>query len=420
MSSLAVLGCMWGDEAKAKIVDYLGSGADVVVRFQGGANAGHTIVLEGRKYVFHSIPSGILNPGCACVIGAGVVVDIPALLEEMDALRAQGIGMEGRLFIDERCSLVLPLHRELDGSQERSLAGNKIGTTGRGIGPAYSDRAARRALRLNDLEYPDWTRDRLRGLYEYHHLPADGDSLAKECAELQEMYARLKEFVAATDRLLYDWYRADKMILFEGAQGTLLDLDYGTYPYVTSSHTIAGGISTGTGLPPRFADKVIGVYKAYGTRVGEGPFPTELFDATGDRIREKGHEYGSTTGRPRRVGWFDAVAAAYSARVNGVNTLAVTLLDVLSGLEEIKICTGYWDGDIRLRDFPSHPLKLASVRPEYLTLPGWERDITDCASLGKLPSAAREYLEAVQDLLERPVELVSVGRERHQTIVIKP
>jgi adenylosuccinate synthase len=410
---------MWGDEAKAKIVDYLGSGADVVVRFQGGANAGHTIVLDGRKYVFHSIPSGILNPRCACVIGPGVVVDLYALLCEMDELDKQGIEFAGRLFIDERCSIVLPLHRELDGSQESSLAQQKIGTTGRGIGPAYSDRTARRALRLNDLEFPEHAISKYRSLFEYHNIPFREDYIWDQGSRLLELYSRLKQYVCATDRLLYDWYRQDKMILFEGAQGTLLDLDFGTYPYVTSSHTMAGGISTGTGLPPRFVDKIIGVYKAYGTRVGEGPFPTELFDVTGDAIRAKGHEYGSTTGRPRRVGWFDAVAAAYSARINGVDSLAVTLLDVLSGLEQVKICTGYWEGDSKLAGFPSHPLKLASVQPEYLTLPGWERDITDCTSLVKLPSAARDYLEAVQDLLERPIELVSVGRERHQTIVIK-
>lgn len=419
MSSLAVLGCMWGDEAKAKIVDFLGATADVVVRFQGGSNAGHTIVVDGVKYVFHSVPSGILYPRCACVIGSGVVVDPFALRAEIDGLKAAGIDFAGRLYIDERAAMVLPLHQELDLDQEAKLGKSRIGTTGRGIGPAYSDRVARRAPRLADLRHPQWLKDRLQALYDHHGVQIDADGIQRQLDDLQELYLFLKPFLAQTDSLLWDWYLEDKYILFEGAQGSLLDLVYGSYPYVTSSHTLSGGISVGTGLPPRCTDKIIGVYKAYSTRVGEGPFPTELNNELGERIRKQGNEYGATTGRPRRVGWFDAAAAKYTARLNGINSFALTLLDVLSGIPELKICTAYWLDGQRLKTVPSHHLDLEAVDPEYLSLPGWEADISGCTSLSKLPKAARDYLEAVQDLIEKPLELVSVGKERKQTIVIK-
>lgn len=419
MSSLAVLGCMWGDEAKAKIVDFLGASADVVVRFQGGANAGHTIVVEGRKYVFHSVPSGILYPKCKCVIGSGVVVDPFALREEILALREAGISFEHRLFIDDRAAMVLPLHQRLDLMQEKSLGKSRIGTTGRGIGPAYSDRVSRRALRLADLLWPDWLKQRLSALYAHHGLKVSKAELKGEVQVLQELYLFLKPYLAQTDSLLWDWHLQDQSILFEGAQGSLLDLVYGSYPFVTSSHTLSGGISVGTGLPPRSLDKIIGVYKAYSTRVGEGPFPTELCDELGDRIRVQGNEFGSTTGRPRRVGWFDAMAARFTARLNGIDSIALTLLDVLSGIEELRVCTGYWIGGQRLERFPSHHLDLEQVQPEYLSLPGWDKDISHCRSLSKLPRAAKDYLEAIQDLIEKPIELVSVGKERKQTIVIK-
>lgn len=418
MSSLTVLGCMWGDEAKAKIVDFLGATADVVVRFQGGANAGHTIVLAEKKYVFHTVPSGILYPGTKCVIGTGTVLDPYGLREEIRGLMEQGIDFSGRMYIDERAGLVLPVHKELDGSTEAKLGANKIGTTGKGIGPAYSDQTARCGLRLGDLGYPDWLKRRLEGLYRFHGLERSAARLKAELGDLAEVWEFLREFAAPVDRLLREWYLAGDFILFEGAQGTLLDLSYGTYPYVTSSHTVSGGVSIGAGIPPRFQDKVIGVYKAYGTRVGEGPFPTELFDSTGEYIRETGHEYGATTGRPRRVGWFDAVAAKYTAELNGLDSLAVTLLDVLSDIPELKICTGYWLGESRQPGFPSHPAVLGEVTPEYLTLPGWQGDISGVRSLGKLPKAAKEYLEAIQDLLETRIELVSVGKDRSQTIVI--
>lgn len=417
MSSLTVLGCMWGDEGKAKIVDFLGVDADVVARFQGGANAGHTIVLNEAKYVFHTVPSGILYPKTKCVIGAGTVIDPFGLRDEMKALMDQGIKFDQRMFIDVRAGLVLPLHKQLDGSTEAELGASKIGTTGKGIGPSYADQAARSGLRFGDLAHPGWLKQRLESLYAYHDLePKD---LQNDLDELAAAWEFLQPFAAQADALLREWYLAGEAILFEGAQGTLLDLTYGTYPYVTSSHTITGAASTGTGFPPRWLDRILGVYKAYATRVGEGPFPTELFDATAERIRRVGNEFGATTGRPRRIGWFDAVGARYTASLNGLDAMAVTLLDVLSGLPELKICTGYWLDGQRLPGYAPHPLDLARVEPEYLTLPGWDQDIGQARSLARLPQAAKEYLEAVQDLVEIPIELVSVGKDRSQTIVVK-
>ncbi len=417
MSSLTVLGCMWGDEGKAKIVDFLGVDADVVARFQGGANAGHTIVLDGAKYVFHTVPSGILYPRTKCVIGTGTVIDPFGLRDEMKSLIDQGIDFSARLFIDVRAGLVLPLHKELDGSTEEELGASKIGTTGKGIGPAYSDQAARSGLRFGDLTHPDWLKTRLQSIYAYHDR--EPRNLQAELAELAGVWEFLKPFAAQTDVLVREWYLAGEAILFEGAQGTLLDLNYGTYPYVTSSHTTSGGASTGIGFPPRWLDKILGIYKAYATRVGEGPMPTELFDASSERIRTAGNEFGATTGRPRRIGWFDAVAARYTASLNGLNAIAVTLLDVLSGLPELKICTGYWLSGERLPGYAPHPLDLAKVEPEYLTLPGWDADLGQVRSLARLPKAAKEYLEAIQDLVEVPIELVSVGKDRSQTIIVK-
>lgn len=417
MSSLTVLGCMWGDEGKAKIVDFLGANADVVARFQGGANAGHTIVLDGAKYVFHTVPSGILYPRTKCVIGTGTVIDPYGLRDEMKSLIDQGIDFSGRLFIDVRAGLVLPLHKELDGSTEEELGASKIGTTGKGIGPAYSDQAARSGLRFGDLAHPDWLKTRLQSIYAYHDIePRD---LHAELESLAEVWDFLKPFAAQTDVLARQWYLDGEAILFEGAQGTLLDLSYGTYPYVTSSHTTSGGASIGIGFPPRWLDKILGVYKAYATRVGEGPMPTELFNANAERIRTAGNEFGATTGRPRRIGWFDAVAARYTASLNGLNAMAVTLLDVLSGLPELQICTGYWLSGKKLPGYAPHPLDLARIEPEYLTLPGWDSDLGQARSLSRLPKAAKEYLEAIQDLVEVPIELVSVGKDRSQTIVIK-
>ncbi|HQB50120.1 MAG TPA: adenylosuccinate synthase [Candidatus Cloacimonas sp.] len=419
MSSIIVLGCMWGDEGKAKIVDFIGAEVDVVTRFQGGANAGHTIVLEGKKYVFHTVPSGILYPETQCVIGAGTVIDPLGLREEMQSLMLQGIDFTDRLFIDERAGLVLALHKQLDHKSEENLGTGKIGTTGKGIGPAYSDQAARCALRMGDLRYPEWLEQRLNNFYKYHQINLSASDYKEELESLLEVGKFLGPFMAQTDQMLRDWYKEGKKILFEGAQGTLLDLIYGTYPFVTSSHTVSGGVCVGTGFPPRWLDRILGVFKAYTTRVGAGPFPTEIEGPLADQIRHKGNEYGSTTGRPRRIGWFDAVAAQYSAALNGLDSLAITLLDVLTGLPELKICHSYIKHNQVLPGFVSHPIELNEVQPEYLTLPGWDIDISNIKTWKALPKETKQYLEAIQDLLKLPVKIVSVGQDRHQTIVIK-
>lgn len=420
MSSIAVLGCMWGDEAKAKIVDYLGDQTDVVIRFQGGSNAGHTICLDGEKYVFHAVPSGILYPKTICVIAAGVVIDPIDLLSELDDLKAKGLDFEGRLLIDERAGIVLPIHRQLD--QVFEAGSSKIGTTKRGIGPAYADLTSRIGIRMLDLKYPQWLRERIKNIYMVHQITLSNAELELQLSALADAWKKLGDHVVQADLLLHDWQEEGKRLLFEGAQGTLLDISYGTYPYVTSSHTMSGGISTGSGMPLRQIENILGVYKAYCTRVGDGPFPTELYGSIGDQIRSQGNEFGSTTGRPRRCGWFDAVAASYTARINGLDSIAITLLDVLSGIPELQICTGYWtkgDSPTRLKGFPSHPLELAEVQAEYLNLKGWDKDISNIKRVDKLPKTAQEYLEAIQDLLELPISLVSVGKDRTQTIVIK-
>lgn len=419
MSSITVLGCMWGDEGKAKIVDFIGAEADVVARFQGGANAGHTIVLEDKKYIFHTVPSGILYPETKCVIGAGTVIDPFGLREEMESLIAQGIDFTNRLFIDDRAGLVLSLHRQLDQKSEENLGAGKIGTTGKGIGPAYSDQAARCALRIGDLRYPEWLEQRLDNFYKYHQITLSVSERKEELESLLEVGKFFQPYIAQTDQMLRNWYREGKSILFEGAQGTLLDLIYGTYPFVTSSHTVSGGVCIGTGFPPRWLDNILGVFKAYTTRVGAGPFPTEIEGPLADRIRQKGNEFGSTTGRPRRIGWFDAVAAQYSASLNGIDSLAITLLDVLTGLPELKICTSYLKHNRKLPGFVTHPIELKEIQPEYLTLPGWDIDISKMQKWDTLPKEAKQYLEAIQDLLKLPVKIVSVGQDRRQTIVNK-
>lgn len=416
MSSIAVLGCMWGDEAKAKIVDFLGDQTDVVVRFQGGSNAGHTICLEGKKYVFHSVPSGILYPNTICVIASGVVIDPLDLLAELEELKAMGINFEGRLMIDERAGIVLPLHRQLDNAYEAGYS--KIGTTRRGIGPAYADLTSRIGIRLIDLKYPSWLHERIRNLYSFHQIRMNPSELELQFDALETAWQKLKDYVVQADLKLHEWKQQGKRLLFEGAQGTLLDVCFGTYPYVTSSHTMAGGISTGAGVSMRSIDKIIGVYKAYCTRVGDGPFPTELYESTGERIRKQGNEFGSTTGRPRRCGWFDAVAAKYTARINGIDTMALTLLDVLSGLPELQICTGYRHRGELIGGYPSHPNLLMEIEPEYITLPGWDEDISAIRTLSALPENAQKYIKTIEDLLEIRVELVSVGKDRTQTIVV--
>ncbi|GAB1365240.1 adenylosuccinate synthase [Candidatus Cloacimonadaceae bacterium] len=418
MSNTLVLGCMWGDEAKAKIVDYLAEKADFVVRFQGGSNAGHTIVTEGKKYVFHTIPSGIMFPQTLCLIGAGVLIDPAAVLEEIKALEKQGINLKDRLLIDFRAGLVLPLHKELDAEQEGRLGDARIGTTKRGIGPAYSDYTARTGLRLHDLQFEGYTAERLQALYRHHHKKITKEQLQEEVVSLSKAFRSLKKYVGDVELSLYEAHRDGSNILFEGAQGALLDNIYGNYPFVTSSRVMTDAVGTGTGFSARYLDKVIGVYKAYCTRVGEGPFVTEIKDELAETIRKTGNEYGATTGRPRRIGWFDTVAASYSARLNKLDCLAITCLDVLSGLPELKLCVAHKQKGRRQENYDFHSFEANEVSPVYETFSGWEEDISGCRSLAKLPLAARRYLVALEDYLETKVEIVSVGKDRKQTFTI--
>jgi adenylosuccinate synthase len=415
MSAIAVLGCMWGDEAKAKIVDYLGDTADYVVRFQGGSNAGHTIVLDGKKFVFHTVPSGILYPKTRCLIGAGVVIDPLSLVKEIQDLEACGLSFARRLIIDEKAGIVLSLHQELDSSNEQRLKEAKIGTTGRGIGPAYADMTARSGIRLGDLAHPAYLKQRLIELYRYHGHAADTKSINEVTTQLSQAWKVLKKYTGSVEQILHEARISGASIMFEGAQGTLLDRIWGSYPYVTSSNTILDAVGIGTGYSARLIDEVLGIFKAYATRVGEGPFPTELDGPLADQIRRQGNEFGATTGRPRRIGYFDAVLAAYTARLNTLDGIALTLLDVLSGIEDLRICVGYKYKNKVLTTPPAHPVELSKVKPLYLSLKGWEEDISAVRSLDALPQNARIYLEAIEDLLEIPVKIVSVGKERKQT-----
>ncbi len=414
MSSLAVLGCMFGDEAKAKIVDVMGKDAELVVRFQGGNNAGHTICIDDRKFVFHLVPSGILYPKMKCAIGAGTVIDPWSLKEEIDLLQAQGIEFEDRFYIDPRANLTLPIHKYLDSINENT--NSKIGTTKRGIGPTYSDAIARKGMKFIDLIDGIDIKIKISNLYDYHNIKikeADIDTLVEELEDIKNYY---KPFIRQVNYLIDEYYQQDKNIIFEGAQGTLLDITYGTYPFVTSSNTIAGGITTGCGFSLRKLDKIIGVYKAYYTRVGDGPFPTELFDDTGDQIRKQGNEYGSTTGRPRRCGWFDLFASKYTANLNDVDEVALTLVDVLMDIAEIKVCTAYeYQGQI-LTEFPVSSQILAECKPIYHSLQGWKEDISMITDFDKLPDNAKNYVHFIEKEIGKKVSIVSVGPGRHQTI----
>lgn len=424
----AVIGMQWGDEGKGKIVDILTPGHDVVVRFNGGANAGHTIVADGERFALHLLPSGILTPGKLNVIGNGVVIDPGQLLAELESARSHDPQAKTRLRISSRAHVVMPWHKDSDRALETFLSGQardqKIGTTGRGIGPCYADRAARAtAIRMGDLLDP-------QALLDLVHLIAPMKSAqigalnpqhqAYDPQAIVEQYSRfgqeLRECITDTTYLLHDLAGEGKRILFEGANAALLDVDHGTYPYVTSSNSSALGICSGTGLPPRKIGRVIGVIKAYATRVGAGPFPTEQNNRIGDAIREKGREYGTTTGRPRRCGWLDLVAVRYAAMLSGVSSIAVMLLDVLAGLEELKICTHYRiDGEGTDRFIPESR-RLEQVEPIYETLPGFGEDVSRAQSLDDLPAAARRYLDRIESFLELPIEIVSVGPDRVQTL----
>ena len=423
MNATCVVGLQWGDEAKGKVVDVLAAHADVVVRYQGGANAGHTVVADGQTYKFHLVPSGIIRKGVICVVANGVVISPDVLIGEIAALGARGIAFDGRFLVSDRAHVVMPYH--VLEEQLRSQNGSEsIGTTLRGIGPCYRDKVERSySIRVCDLYRPARLKDRLQAAVDYKNtvfqaLYGADPIVFQEVWEYCEKYAdRLKPFVTDTAAYLQKAARQGKRILFEGAQGTLLDVDHGTYPYVTSSNASATGVAPGAGVPARTVGHYQGVVKAYTTRVGNGPFPTEQDNATGEYIREKGHEYGTTTGRPRRCGWFDAVAAGYSASLGGIDALAVTLLDVLSGLDELNICTGYECNGGRLENFPTDLDVLAECRPVYERLPGWQEDLSDAQRLADLPAAARCYLERVGEAVGVPVSIVSIGPDRAQTIL---
>ena len=416
-----VIGMQWGDEGKGKIIDLLSRDFPIIVRAQGGSNAGHTVVIGDQKFVLHLIPSGVLRDGTTCVIGNGVVIDPDQLLAEMDELRGRGIEAGGKLLISDRAQVVMPYHKALDAAREKSLGDGKIGTTLRGIGPAYADKAARVGVRVGDLIDPALCRSLLE-----QYVPVVNKILTSvygaEPVKMNEVIdwalrrgATIKPLVGDTVEFLNDAIQRGERILFEGAQGSLLDIDFGTYPYNTSSNASAGGISTGTGVPPRDIGRVVGVLKAYTTRVGSGPFPTEQENDIGARLRERGGEFGATTGRPRRCGWFDAVAARYSSLISGVEALAITKLDVLEGIDPIKICVAYEIDGTRTETFPAQAGRLAAARPIYEEMPGWT-DKTASPKTNALCPQAAAYVERLCQLVGAPAKIISVGCERDQTL----
>ncbi len=413
-----VVGCQWGDEGKGKIVDVLAEDVDVIARYQGGANAGHTVHVGEEAFILHQIPSGILHPGKRCLLGNGVVLDMLQFFEEHDALSERGIDLAGRVGVSERAHLLLPYHKALDRASE-DRAAEKIGTTGRGIGPAYEEKAGRRGVRVADLRGGERLQQRVREGLERAVRRLDGSTehLEQEVLRCLELGERLLGMATDTGREITDALASGTRILLEGAQGAALDLDHGTYPFVTSSNTTAGGAATGVGIGPTAIDTVVGVVKAYTTRVGNGPLPTAFEPEMDERVRELGGEYGATTGRPRRCGWFDAVLARYSARVNGLSGLAVTKLDVLDTLPELRIATEYsTDDGGSTRDFPADTWSLETVVPRYETHPGWESDTSTAKRLTDLPRNARAYLDRIEELTATPIAMVSVGTRRSQII----
>jgi len=424
-SNVVIVGAQWGDEGKGKIVDILMESADIVVRFQGGNNAGHTVIVGEEKFIFHLIPSGILHPGKVCIIGDGVVVDPEVLIKEIDVLKARGIFRPEDLLISKNAHLIMPYHKKLDVARERLRGENKIGTTGRGIGPAYEDKVGRSGIRCGDLLNEETFRLKLKSnlIEKNHYIKTILHEEGFEVHELYHTYMHYAEVIAQhitdTSKFLSDAIGLKKKILFEGAQGTLLDVDHGTYPFVTSSNTVAGQAATGSGVGPSRIDKVIGITKAYCTRVGEGPFPTELSGAEADWLREQGGEYGATTGRPRRCGWFDAVALRYAARINGLDGLVVTKLDVLDKLDKIKVCTAYkYKGEI-IEDFPTDGGAAAKCEPVYEELDGWNSKTQGITSFDKLPKKAQAYLKRIEELSGVKVEIVSVGANRKDAIIME-
>jgi len=419
MSVRIIVGAQWGDEGKGKIVDMLAAESDVVARYQGGANAGHTLVVDGRKYVLHLIPAGILHPGVVCVIGNGVVIDPVALMEEIALLESFGISMEGRLKISHKAHLIMPYHKLLDALQEKD---QNVGTTGRGIGPAYADKYNRSGIRIVDLLDRSTLAEKLRRSIEQKNdwfrkvYDAPELDLDRAVAEYIDFDRTIDGYVTDTAEYLNDAWRSGKRLLLEGAQGALLDIDHGTYPFVTSSSPTSGGACTGLGLPPTAITGVIGVTKAYATRVGAGPFPTELLDETGQSLRREGAEFGATTGRPRRCGWLDLVALRYAAMINGITDIVLTKLDVLNAFDEIRTCVGYELDGRPLRHFPSDCAQLEKLTPVYETHPGWKGPLAGCSTWDDLPLQAKEYVGFIERFVNAPVSSIGIGPGREEVI----
>lgn len=425
MKTVAVVGSQWGDEGKGKVIDFLATQADVVIRGQGGNNAGHTLVVDGKKFALRLIPSGILNPNTINIIGNGIVFDPKGFFEEIEMLESNGICTKN-IKISDRAHIVFPYHKELDGLAEEARGDNKIGTTKKGIGPCYMDKTERSGIRVCDLMNKEVFAKKLKLQIEAKNKIVTGVYEKEAMFDFDEVYnefivyaEKMRPYVDDTTVIVYDAIKAGKKVLFEGAQGTLLDLDLGTYPFVTSSHPISGGFAVGAGVGPNMIKDVVGIVKAYTTRVGEGPFVTELFDETGDRIRTQGHEFGTVTGRARRCGWFDAVIVKYAARVNGLTSISFMLLDVLTGFDKIKICTAYKMGDEIINNFPASLEDLAKCEPVYEELDGWHEDITKVENFDDLPENAKKYVARIEELIDVNIDLVSVGPNRTQTIIRK-
>ncbi|MDI6801683.1 MAG: adenylosuccinate synthase [Thermodesulfovibrionales bacterium] len=425
MSTVVIVGTQWGDEGKGKIVDFLTEKADVVARYQGGNNAGHTVVIKNEKYILHLIPSGVLHKGKKCIIGNGVVIDPKALIEEMDGLKKRGINIDKNLLISKNANVIMPYHISIDKGSENKKGNKKIGTTGRGIGPSYTDKIARHGIRMMDLMNPEVFKEKLKAnlstvnfLLEnmYKTEPLNANAIYKQYMKYAE---RLAPYIADTDLIINKEIESGKKLLFEGAQGTLLDIDHGTYPFVTSSNTIAGGACTGLGIGPTKIKKVLGVVKAYTTRVGEGPFPTELKDALGEALRQKGGEFGATTGRPRRCGWLDMLILRHAVRVNGLTGIAITKLDILDGFDKLKICVGYKYNGKRYAEFPKEIDVLNNCTPIYETVDGWKESTLGIKDFDRLPLNARKYIRTIEKMLGLKVHIISTGQKRDEIIVLK-
>lgn len=422
---VVVLGTQWGDEGKGKVVDLLTENASAVARFQGGHNAGHTLVIDGKKTVLHLVPSGILREGVDCMIGNGVVLAPDALLEELEMLEEQGIPAKSRLKVSEACQLILPYHVALDAAREVARGKKAIGTTGRGIGPAYEDKISRRGLRVSDMLDPQRLAEKLKEVMEYHNFslvnyfkadPVDYQTVLDETLKMAEI---IKPMVCDVTNELHKHRKAGNNVMLEGAQGTLLDIDHGTYPYVTSSSPTAGGACTGTGVGPHFLDYILGITKAYTTRVGSGPFPTELFDETGAFLAEKGNEFGATTGRARRCGWFDAVSLRRAMNINSITGICLTKLDVLDGLDSVKICTGYRCDGEEMDVPPVSTIKYAKCEPIYEEMPGWSESTVGITDYDALPQNAKNYIKRLSETVETPIDIISTGPDRDHTIVLR-